>query len=453
MQPLSLPTLGALAGVVVVGIATALRRAPPTGDQGATLAHAKTIALSLLVIMGFVLLVSLTMEPGLLADGLRTTSEASIVGGLADWFAVEALFRRLPVPLIGRDTDVIARKKDEIGDQLAQFVQDKFLDADSLAALIHRQDLASGLGDWLTQEENARRLGGFVVKCVAGSLHLVEVERVQQLLKDAARLALKRVDLSESAADVLDTLTAGGRHQELLDQVIATLLQVLDTRRTRDAIADKIVLWLRTEHYRKQLMLPTEWLGNKGSELVAQQLGRYLDEVRRDPGHSLRVAFDVQAARLIERLKADPLMKEKGEEIKNYLMNDEQLARYASQLWGTISAWLHRNVEDPDSPLHRNLMSAAGWLGRELAADPELRRTLNAQLEAAARSSAPEFSAYLATHIRDTVRAWDSREMASQVELSIGPQLQKIRINGTLVGGAIGLLLFVAGEAIRRVSG
>ena len=453
MPSLSLPTLGALAGVVVVGIATALRRAPPAGDQGATLAHAKTMALSLLVIMGLVLLASLTMEPGLLADGLRTTSEASIVGGLADWFAVEALFRRLPVPLIGRDTDVIARKKDEIGDQLAQFVQDKFLDADSLATLIHRQDLASGLGDWLTQEENARRLGGFVVKCVAGSLHLVEVERVQQLLKDAARLALRRVDLSRSAADVLDTLTAGGRHQELLDQVIATLLQVLDTRRTRDAIADKIVLWLRTEHYRKQLVLPTEWLGSKGSELVAQQLGRYLDEVRRDPRHSLRVAFDEQAARLIERLKADPLMKEKGEEIKNYLMNDEQLARYASQLWGTISAWLHRNVEDSESPLHRNLMSAAGWLGRELAADPELRRTLNAQLEAAARSSAPEFSAYLTTHIRDTVRHWDAREMASQVELSIGPQLQKIRINGTLVGGAIGLLLFVAGEAIRRVSG
>jgi uncharacterized membrane-anchored protein YjiN (DUF445 family) len=167
----------------------------------------------------------------------------------------------------------------------------------------------------------------------------------------------------------------------------------------------------------------------------------------------LRAAFDVQAARLIERLKVDPLMKEKAEEIKNYIMNDEQLARYASQLWSTISAWLHRNVEDPGSPLHRNLMSAAGWLGRELAADPELRATLNAQLEAAARSSAPEFSSYLTTHIRDTVRHWDAREMASQIELSIGPQLQKIRINGTLVGGAIGFLLFVAGETIRRLSG
>lgn len=453
MQSPSLSTLGAIAGIGLVVIAVAVRRGPGAGDPRAVLAHAKTTALALLLIMGLVLLASLTMEPGLLADGLRTTSEASIVGGLADWFAVEALFRRLPVPLIGRDTDVIARKKDEIGDQLAQFVQDKFLDADSLATLIHRQDLASGLGDWLTQSENARRLGGFVVKCVAGSLHMVEVERVQQLLKDATRLAFRKVDLSQSAADVLDTLTAGGRHQQLLDQLIGSLLQLLDTRRTREVIADKIVQWLRTEHYRKQLMLPTEWLGSKGSELVAQQLGRYLDEVRRDPQHALRTAFDAQAARLIERLKVDPLMREKAEEIKNYLLNDEQLARYAAQLWSTLSAWLHRNVEDPESPLHRNLMSAAGWLGRELAADPELRRTLNAQLEAAARSSAPEFSSYLTTHIRDTVRHWDAREMAAQIELSIGPQLQKIRINGTLVGGAIGLLLFAAGEAIRRVSG
>ena len=452
MQIPSLVALAALGGIAVLLATMALRSVPRGADQVAQLAHAKTGALQLLCMMGLGLLLSLSLPPGLFAEGLRTTTEAAIVGGLADWFAVEALFRRLPVPVIGRDTDVIARKKDEIGDNLAQFVQDKFLDPDSLAALIRRHDLAAGVGQWLLQEENTRRLGAFVVKCVAGSLHLVEEERVQRLLRLATRRLLSRVDLSRSAAEVLDTLTEGGRHQELLDQVIDGVLRVLSAPQTQEAIADKIVAWLRTEHYKMQMVLPTEWLGDKGSELVARELGRYLDQVRQDPSHSLRLAFDAQVARLIERLKADPRLREKAEEIKRYLLNDEDLGRYAAQLWATLSSWLHRNVESPDSPLHRNLVAAGGWLGRELAGDPALRRTLNAQIEAAARSAAPDFSAYLTSHIRDTVRQWDAREMAAQIEVSIGPQLQKIRINGTLVGGAIGLLLFGMGEAVRRMS-
>jgi len=452
MQSSTLVALAALTGIATLLVLMALRARPRVADQLATLAHAKANALMLLAIMGCTLVLSLSLPPGMFADGLRTTSEAAIVGGLADWFAVSALFRPLPVPVIGRDTDVIARKKDEIGDQLATFVQEKFLDADSLAALMRRYDLAAALGGWLSQEANTRRLGGFLVKCVAGSLHLIEEDRVQQLIKDAARTLLAKADLSRSAGEVLDTLTADGRHQQLLDQLIARLLQLLASQRTRDAMADKIVEWLRTEHYRKQLVLPTEWLGEKGSELAARQLGRFLDEVRTDPHHGLRVAFDAHVEDLVARLKTDPVMRQKAEQIKDYLLNDDDLGRYASQLWRTMSAWIHRNVESEDSPLHRNLVAAGGWLGQELAADPELRRTLNDQLEAAARSAAPDFSSYLTTHIRDTVRQWDGREMASQIELSIGPQLQKIRVNGTLVGGAIGLVLFAAGETVRRLS-
>ncbi len=420
-------------------------------EQRTQLARAKRRALLLLVLMAATLVLSFWLPPGLFASGLRMTCEAAIVGGLADWFAVEALFRPLPVPLIGRDTDVIARRKDEIGENLARFVQDKFLDADSLAALIRRQDLAASLGTWLTQEDNTRRLGGFLVKCMAGSLQLVEADRVQHLLKQATRAVMADVDLSRSAGEVLDTLTAGGRHQELLDQVIARMLQLLDKGGTREAIADKIVLWLKTEHYRKQLVLPTEWLGDKGSQLIAEQLGHFLDEVRHDPSHGLRTAFDAHAADLVARLKNDPAMREKAEQIKRYLLNDEDLGRYASELWRTVSEWLHKDLEDSDSQIHRNLMAGALWLGREISADPELRRTLNTQLEAAARSAAPEFSAYLTTHIRDTVKNWDAREMSEQVELSIGTQLQKIRVNGTLVGGVIGLLLFAGGEAMRRL--
>jgi uncharacterized membrane-anchored protein YjiN (DUF445 family) len=428
-------------------------RAPVTSfaQQAERLAQAKRRATLLLAAMAVLLAASFVLPPGLFAQALRSTSEAAIVGGLADWFAVAALFRRIPIPLVGRDTDVIARRKDEIGGQLAHFVQQRFLDPDSLAALIRRYNLAAALAAWLGQEANTRRLGAFLVQCVAGSLHLVEAERVQQLLKHATRTALGKVDLSRSAAEVLDTLTADGRHQELLDQTIASLLQVLAAPGTRDAIAQAIVEWLRTQHYRKQLVLPTEWLGSRGSELIAQELARYLDRVRDDPEHRLRTAFDAQVAQLVARLKEDPAMQAHGERIKGYLLDDEDLGRYVAQLWATVSGWLHRNVEDPDSPLHRNLMAAGAWLGRELAGDAELRRTLNAQVEEAARAAAPEISRSLTAHISETVRHWDAHDMAGQVELSIGPQLQKIRINGTLVGGVIGLGLFVAEQVLGRL--
>lgn len=451
MPTLSVASLLALAGIAVLLLIT-LRRDSGPQDALEQLARAKRRALLLLYLMGMTLVLSLTLPPGLLADALRTMSEAAIVGGLADWFAVEALFRRIPIPVIGRDTNVIARKKDEIGDNLAQFVRDQFLDAESLAALIRKHDLAAAAGGWLTQEANTRRLGDFLVKCVAGSLQLVEAERVQHLMKHATRTVMAKVDLSRSAGEVLETLTAGGRHQELLDQVIAKLLELSAARQTREMIAQKIVAWLKTEHARMQLVLPTEWLGDKGSEIIADNLGDYLDEVRADPSHRLRAVFDAQVAQFIARLKADPVMHRKAEEIKAYLLNDDDLARYAAELWASLSGWLHRDLYSPESAIHRNLMGAAAWLGAELAADPELRATLNTQLEAAARGAAPDFSEYLTRHIRDTVRQWDARDMSAQVERSIGTQLQKIRINGTLVGGAIGLLLFAAGELVRRIA-
>jgi uncharacterized membrane-anchored protein YjiN (DUF445 family) len=258
------------------------------------------------------------------------------------------------------------------------------------------------------------------------------------------------MDLSRTAGEVLETLTTDGRHQVLLDQLILKMLEACSGRETREAIAQKIVQWLRTEHRRAQLVLPTEWLGDKGSEIIAGNLGDYLAEVRDDPTHPLRASFDAQVRQLIVRLQGDPVMQRKAQDIKDYLLNDEALGRYAGELWSSFSSGMLRDLEDPDSALHRNLVAAAGWLGRQLAADPELRRTVNLQLEAAARGAAPDFAEFLTRHIRETVHQWDGRQMAHQVELALGARLQKIRLNGTVMGFFIGLALFLVGEAAQR---
>jgi uncharacterized membrane-anchored protein YjiN (DUF445 family) len=416
------------------------------GREG-LLARAKRRAALLLVAVAAGFLATFAAPDAWLSLLLRTGFEAAMVGAIADWIAVSALFRR--IWLVG-ESDVIARQKDTIGDELARFVEDKFLDADSLAALIRKHDLGQAVAGWLTQNANTHRLAGFLVKSVAGFLHMVQEDRIQELLKNAARTLIGRVDLSRSAVQVLEALTAEERHQELLDQLIVKILDACNQRDTRDAIADKIVQWLRTEHQVKQLVLPTEWIGAKGGEIIAENLGAYLQEVQADREHALRASFDRQVQQLVCRLKTDPLMRRKAEEIKQYLLNDEHLARYASELWSTLSDWIRKDIESRDSALHRNLVAAAGWLAQELAADPELRRTLNAQLEAAARTAAPEFANFLTRHIRDTVHAWDAREMSHQVELALGARLQKIRWNGTAMGFAIGVLLFLTEQAVNR---
>lgn len=443
---LPLAVAGLLAGI---GSWAAVRHyavARATGREAELLA-AKRQATLLLVGVAAGFLATFAVPDAFSARMLRTGFEAAAVGAIADWIAVTALFRR--IWLVG-ESDIIARQKDAIGDELAGFVQEKFLAPEALAALIRRHDLAQAVATWLVLPANTRRLADFLVTCVSGALQLLEAERIQQLFKDAARTLVAGVDLSHSAAQVLDALTAEGRHQQLLDQLIAKLLEACARPATREAIAQQIVDWLRTEHRVKQMVLPTEWLGDKGSEVIANNLGDWLEQVREDPAHKLRAAFDVQVHALVARLKADPAMRQKADEIKAYLLNDEALASYAGQLWASVSDWLRRDLEDPHSVLHRNVEAAAQWLARELAGDAELRRTLNDQLQAAARSAAPQFADFLARHIRDTVQQWDRRAMSHQVELAIGARLQKIRLNGTGMGFVIGLLLFLAGEAASR---
>jgi uncharacterized membrane-anchored protein YjiN (DUF445 family) len=167
-----------------------------------------------------------------------------------------------------------------------------------------------------------------------------------------------------------------------------------------------------------------------------------LHRVSEDREHPLRQRFDDFAREFIERLKDDPSFLEKGEEIKRYLLEDETLNAYLKSLWHDLKALLKRDLESGDSRLAARVAATGAWIGRTLAEDPALRRSLNENLENASRGAAPEFAAFLTRHIADTVKNWDSREMSGQVELNIGKDLQYIRINGTVVGGLVGVLLY-----------
>ncbi|WP_315309242.1 DUF445 domain-containing protein [Pantoea vagans] len=415
-------------------------------DKQHELKRTKRLALLLLLLAAATFIVTLFLPPGFWVSGIKAIAEAAMVGALADWFAVVALFRRVPVPFISRHTAIIPRNKDRIGENLGRFVQEKFLDTDSLLNLIRRHDPSNLLAQWLNAPGNADRVGRHLLQVMRGFLDLTDDARIQTFMRRAVHRAIDKVDLSQTSAMVLESLTKNNRHQALLDAAIDQLLKLLHKPSTREFIAMQLVRWLKREHPIKAKMLPTEWLGEHSAELVANAVDSLLDDVALDQGHELRLGFNRAVDKLIVKLQTDPEMAERAEEIKGWLKEDASFNRYIGELWNDMRNWLKADLSSDDSRVQEKVRGAALWLGETLAADPALRDSMNQHLEQAARSVAPEFASFLTRHISDTVKSWDARDMSQQIELNIGKDLQFIRINGTLVGGTIGLILYLLSQ-------
>lgn len=413
---------------------------PRTADFG--LQRAKRQATGLFVLVTLVFVASHFLPATWWVRGIQAVSEAAMVGALADWFAVTALFRRIPLPLVGRHTGIIARNKDRIGENLAHFVRDKFLDAPSLIALMRRNDPAHGMSQWLTEPANTQLLGQQLARLAGGVLEMVQDKQVERLLARTLRSVLARVDMSQSMASILSALTHDGRHHAVLDDVLGRISQALQQTSTRIFIADTIVQWLKREHPLKEKMLPSDWLGGKGADVIAEALDSVLADIAHNPQHRLREVFDASLQQLIERLKTDPAYAQKGEQVRQYILHDPKLAEYLHSLWTQVRSRLQADLGNDRSWVARKLAHMGQWLGHALAQDPALRASMNTRLERWAEGLAPEVAQFMAKHIQDTVQRWDAKELSDLVEQHIGKDLQFIRINGTLVGGAVGAILF-----------
>lgn len=412
-------------------------------DKEAELKKAKRRAVAWLLAALVIFVATLFAPRNLWTGALKAMAEAAMVGALADWFAVVALFSRIPIPFISKHTEIIPRNKDRIGDNLAAFVQEKFLDATSIVGLIRKHDPSQQIAHWLTSPQNADRLGAHVARLLGGLLEFTDDTRIQAFFKDAVHAIIDKMDLSQSTGLILDSLTKDGKHQDLLDQSLRQLTILLNQPDTREFISRQIILWIKREHPLKEKVLPTSWLGENGAELISDTVNAVLDDIVKDDQHALRKAFDDFTHRLVERLKHDPETAQKAVEIKQYLKNDVTLNTYINALWSSMRRWLQRDLDDTDSTLRRKVAESGGWIGQAIVQDPELGAALNQHMEDAARRMAPDFAKFLTRHISDTVKGWDARDMSRQIELNIGKDLQYIRINGTFVGGCVGLLLYV----------
>ncbi|RDV24325.1 DUF445 domain-containing protein [Alteromonas aestuariivivens] len=373
---------------------------------------------------------------------VKMASEAALVGGLADWFAVSALFRPIPPRFSIPHTNIVARNKVAIATELSEFVRDKFFNAEALEILIRQSQPAQGAGRWLRSSEHATKLAHYLADFLAGIIRVVDDKPIQRFLFESATASLRRIDMVPLAEGTLNVLTSDNRHQQVLDQLISQLAKMAEHPDTQVLIAHKLTDWLKEEHRRLEKLLPSGWLSEQGAQIAVRAIVSTLKDIDEDPQHPLRRAFDRYVQEYIERVRNEPELQQKLGVMREKLLENKALKRYFGKVWLDVRNWLLADLANRKGRFSSHMYQALVDLGEALHRDPKLAQAINDHLSEAARYLAPELSEFLTSHIRTTIENWDEREMAEQIELNIGKDLQKVRINGTLVGGTIGAILF-----------
>jgi uncharacterized membrane-anchored protein YjiN (DUF445 family) len=363
--------------------------------------------------------------------------EAAMVGALADWFAVTALFRHplgVPVP----HTAIIPTRKDQFGETLGDFVQSSFLTPDAIVERVRTSRVAPRLAAWLAEPDNAARLARHLADGAVTVADLLRDDEVHRALEDAVRRRVDATPLAPMAGRVLGVLTEGGRHQQVLDVLVRALDRFL--HENHDSLRERFGQespW---------------WLPGAVEDRIFDRLldgaGHLLHQVATDPDHELRRDVDARVRRLVDDLQTSPELLARGEELKAELLAQPELRRWVAAVWRDVKAGLRAQADDPDSELRRRLADTIASIGARMRDDPALAARTEQAIETGVRYVADQFSDEIGGIVSGTVARWDGRETADRLELLLGPDLQFIRINGTVVGGLAGLLIHAVGQAL-----
>ena len=370
---------------------------------------------------------------------LVAMAEAAMIGGLADWFAVVALFRH---PLGQRwipHTAIIPNRKDALGRALADFICNHFLEPGEVMRKLDEFDPASRLAVALSRPENAARVGRLVVDLSPHLLALLDSERLHAFLERLTREQLRRMDVAALAGQVLEVMTHQRRHQALLDSVLRDIAGVLTDPGTQETVAARIApqLWSVL-----RLTGLDEPVARRLAERVVAGVGDLVDEMASEPDHELRLRFDHYATDFIARLRSDPALQRKVGEMRDRLLDDPALPRYVRGLWDDVLAWLRQDLLREDSEIAARAGRVAMVLGERLSADASMRDWLNGWLRATVEPMVDRYRGSIRDFIVERVGRWDTRELVDELELSVGSDLQYIRYNGTAIGALIGGMLF-----------
>ena len=417
----------------------------PLAPRGRDAAGMRHLALGLLAAAAVLYVVATVLEPRHAAWGyVAAFAEAAMVGAIADWFAVVALFRHplgLPIP----HTAIIAENKDRIGRNLADFIAQHFLATEQVLAKVREFDAAGRVAAWLSQPANAERVGDRLAGVGRWAVGALDDARVQRFVLDLARRGLREVEVTRLSGQVLEALTHERRHQELLDGVLVQLAKLLG----EDSLQNTLTEAIAREVKALKVVGLDQVAARMATRKVVVIIAKTIIEMADDPQHALRVRFDGMVAGFVDRLQNDPAFHQRGERLKTELLDNPALGRYVNELWAELLAWLQADLGDADSSIRRRITEAARALGQRLAADTEVRAWINSELQAAAPQLIERYRQDIRDDIVARVADWDAREMTDELERHIGRDLQFIRINGTLVGGLVGLGIHALTQWLR----
>jgi uncharacterized membrane-anchored protein YjiN (DUF445 family) len=420
---------------------TTVVRPPPTAGEAARrerlrIVRRRATGMLIAVAIAFVI-IELTGSDATWVDYLRAAIEASMVGALADWFAVVALFRHplgLPIP----HTAVIPERKDQFGDVLGEFVQSSFLTPENIVERIRVARVTDRLATWLSTPANAERLARHVADAAVTVADILRDDEVQRAIEDGIRHRVESTPLAPAAGRALGLLTEGGRHQQVLDAALRAVDRYLEENQPslRARFAAETPWWM-PETVEERLFLR-----------LVDGARRFVHDVANDPNHEMRREADARIRRLVDELQTSEAMRARGEELKAELLDHPELRTWAGAVWRDLKASLRNQADDPDSELRRRLADGVCALGQRLRDDPGLAERTEKAIEAGARYVSEQFDEEVAAMVSNTIARWDGRETADRLELLLGPDLQFIRINGTVVGGLAGLAIYAISQVL-----
>lgn len=398
----------------------------------------RSIASGMLVLAAIVFLWTVAYGPDDAWVGyLRAASEAAMVGAIADWFAVTAIFKHplgIPIP----HTALIPRGKDAIGRGLGEFIQGNFLAPAEVAQRIREAHLALRLGVWLSEPANAAGVAVQVAALAKSTVEMLRDDEIQGSIESVVAARVRAIPLAPLFGSVLDNVMAGGRHHVLVDGVLTGIDK---------AVADNQEA-LRTRLRQESPWWVPEAVDDAVFRRILDGLHAFIADLKADPDHEMRRDLDARAAILATQLRESPDMQRRVDELKEELLDNAEFAAWASGLWATLKSDLIVALERPDSGARRRIEQAITDLGRRLVEDDGMRDTVDQWIAGTANRTLVESGDEIVNLVAGTVERWDAKETSSRIELLVGRDLQYIRINGTVVGALVGLLIHTISETV-----
>ena len=407
-------------------------------ERGIALRKMKFVATALFFVVALIFLIARWQEKDHGWVGyIRAFAEAAMVGALADWFAVSALFRHplgLPIP----HTAIIPNRKDQIGRSLGEFVQTNFLTREVLNERLAGAHVGKRLGDWLADEHNSAKAGEGVSDLLRGALEVLDDRDVGSALETLIERRVRATPVAPLLGKAIDLAIEGGHHQRLLEAVMTGLGGFMDD--------NKVTFRARLEN-ESPWWIP-ESIDDKLFTKIYGAVHRFLEDVASDPDHEVRRSIDARVAAFALRLRSDPTLLAKGEELKTELLAHPDVRAWLASLWGEVKHNTVTALDDPNSELRQRLNTSLTNLGGRLASEAELQAKVDDWVMRAAGHVVDHYKGEVADLIAGTVAKWDGKATGERMELQVGRDLQFIRINGTIVGGLAGLVIYSVSQLL-----